>query len=173
MSVELVTPSERYRASFLAGQQELIASGADAPKVVVEATFAGMLVDIAAAKTREVTATRVPSTTLWLVDGDEFIGRISIRHVLSEALRRLGGHIGYDVRPSRRGQGYGIRMLRLAKPHAKALGIDPAMLTCDAANEASWRMIERAGGMRCEELVHDGIRRFRYLLPTTEHSRSK
>jgi predicted acetyltransferase len=167
MSIELVTPSERFRASFLAAQQELVAGGAAPAKVVVEATFAAMLADIAAARTREATATRVPSTTLWLADGDDFVGRISIRHTLSDSLRVIGGHIGYDVRPSRRGQGYGNRMLALVKPHAKALGIDPAMLTCDAANQASWRMIERAGGTRTEAFVHEGIARFRYLLRTT------
>lgn len=162
--VELVTPSEAYRGSFLAAQREL---GAEA-KVVDDAAFAAMLVDIAAARTRAVTPTRVPSTTLWLVEpaADAFIGRISIRHVLSASLRVLGGHIGYDVRPSRRGQGHAVTMLRLALPHARALGVDPAMLTCDAANVPSWRTIERCGGTRTEEFVHDGIARYRYSLPT-------
>ena len=108
--VALVVPDVRFRASFLAAQQELAADA----KIVDDAAFAAMLVDIAAARTRDVTPTRVPSTTLWLVEGDAFIGRISIRHVLSDSLRLLGGHIGYDVRPSRRGQGYGRRMLALA-----------------------------------------------------------
>ena len=162
MSAELVTPSERYRESFLAAQQEL---GADA-KISDGAAFAAMLADFAAARVRAATPQRVPSTTLWLVDGDEFLGRISIRHVLSDALRVIGGHIGYDIRPSRRGQGLATRMLALALPRAKALGIDPAMLTCDVANVASSRVIERAGGVRVEAFVHAGVPCYRYLLPT-------
>jgi predicted acetyltransferase len=163
MSVELVTPSQRYRASFLEAQREL---GNDA-KIVDDAAFAAMLDDLARARVREATATRVPATTLWLVDGEVFLGRISIRHTLSDALRVIGGHIGYDVRPSRRGQGLGTRMLALVLPRAKALGVDPAMLTCDASNDASWRMIERAGGTRVETFMHDGIDRYRYSLPTS------
>ena len=42
----------------------------------------------------------VPATTLWWVDGIEFIGRIQIRHRLTTYLREVGGHIGYDVRPT-------------------------------------------------------------------------
>jgi len=44
----------------------------------------------------------VPETTYWLVDNDEFIGRINIRHQLNEHLLRVGGHIGYDICPSQR-----------------------------------------------------------------------
>jgi predicted acetyltransferase len=42
---------------------------------------------------------RVPQTTLWWVDGAEYLGRVGIRHRLTPALRERGGHIGYDVRP--------------------------------------------------------------------------
>src|SRR5258705_3907382 len=42
----------------------------------------------------------VPSTTLWWVDGDEYLGRLAIRHRLTPRLTDLGGHIGYDVKPS-------------------------------------------------------------------------
>jgi predicted acetyltransferase len=168
--VDLVLPSDRYRTSYLAAQQEL---GAEA-KVTSDAAFTAMLDDLVAARTREATATRVPSTTLWLVEhgeggerGDEFLGRLSIRHALNDALRVIGGHIGYEVRPSRRGQGLGTLMLALALPRAKALGVDPAMLTCDADNDASWRMIERAGGTRVDEYMHQNILRYRYSLPTS------
>src|SRR5690348_1364467 len=34
----------------------------------------------------------VPSTTLWWVDGDEYLGRLAIRHRLTPRLRQVGGH---------------------------------------------------------------------------------
>ena len=36
----------------------------------------------------------VPATTFWLVDNDRFIGEVSIRHRLTPALEKFGGHIG-------------------------------------------------------------------------------
>ena len=44
----------------------------------------------------------VPSTTLWWVDGTEYLGRIAVRHRLTARLRDVRGHIGYDIRPSAR-----------------------------------------------------------------------
>lgn len=44
----------------------------------------------------------VPASTFWLIDKDQFIGKVSIRHRLNETLIQMGGHIGYEVRPSKR-----------------------------------------------------------------------
>ncbi|NRQ38991.1 GNAT family N-acetyltransferase, partial [Nonomuraea sp. NN258] len=76
----------------------------------------------------------VPATTLWWIDGTEFLGRLAIRHRLTPALEEAGGHIGYDVRPSARRRGHATAMLRAALPVAYRLGIDPALLTCDPSN---------------------------------------
>jgi predicted acetyltransferase len=89
----------------------------------------------------------VPSTTYWWIEGDSYLGRIAIRHRLTERLLELGGHIGYDVRPSARRQGHATAMLRATLPRAHALGIDPALLTCDAGNVASRRVIVANGGV--------------------------
>src|ERR1035437_2518508 len=53
----------------------------------------------------------VPATNLWLVDGNKFLGRVSIRHKLTKKLLNEGGHIGYGVRPSERKKGYGNKIL--------------------------------------------------------------
>src|SRR5215471_2225596 len=42
----------------------------------------------------------VPTTTRWWLSGGEYLGRVSIRHWLTAELLEVGGHIGYDVRPS-------------------------------------------------------------------------
>lgn len=87
----------------------------------------------------------VPCTTLWYVESDEYLGRLAIRHRLTPHLLELGGHIGYDVRRSARRQGHATAMLRAALPVAAELGIDAALLTCDADNVASRRLIEYNG----------------------------
>jgi predicted acetyltransferase len=89
----------------------------------------------------------VPATELWWVDGDEFLGRIGVRHRLTAALLEGGGHIGYDVRPSARRRGHATAMLRQALVVAGALGIDRALITCDADNLGSRTVIERNGGV--------------------------
>lgn len=89
----------------------------------------------------------VPDTLLWYVDGDEWIGRLDIRHRLIPALMDLGGHIGYAVRPSARRRGHATAMLREALPIAARLGIGRALLTCRVHNVASRKVIEANGGI--------------------------
>ena len=104
----------------------------------------------------------VPMTTLWWAEGTQLLGRIAIRHRLTAALEKIGGHIGYDVRPSARRQGHARAMLAAALPLAAALGVDEALVTCDEANIASQRVIEANGGRLLDT---DGPRR-RYWVPT-------
>ena len=89
----------------------------------------------------------VPSTTLWWVDGEEYLGRLAIRHRLTPRLLDLGGHIGYDVKPSARRRGHATAMLAAALPVTHSLGIDPALVTCDESNLRSRRVIEANGGV--------------------------
>ena len=83
----------------------------------------------------------------WLVDVDKrrFIGEIGIRHSLTEALERYGGHIGYAVRPSEWNKGCGSLMLGLALEKAKALGLSEILITCDDDNAASAKVMEHNG----------------------------
>jgi predicted acetyltransferase len=89
----------------------------------------------------------VASTTLWWVDGDEYLGRLAIRHRLTPRLTDLGGHIGYDVKPSARRRGHATAMLAAALPVARGLGLGPALVTCDESNAGSRRVIEANGGV--------------------------
>jgi predicted acetyltransferase len=59
----------------------------------------------------------------------------------------MGGHIGYDVRPSARRRGHATAMLRAALPVARGLGIESALVTCDEDNVASRKVIEANGGV--------------------------
>ncbi|GAC1688786.1 MAG: hypothetical protein PVS3B3_10750 [Ktedonobacteraceae bacterium] len=60
--------------------------------------------------------------------------------------RDLGGHTGYEIRPSRR-QGYGKLILKYGLEWAKVFGLERVLLTCDEDNLASHRIIESHEGM--------------------------
>lgn len=108
----------------------------------------------------------VPQTTFWLIDNGEYIGETRIRHYLNENLRKVNGHIGYSIRPSKRRQGYGKSILKLALAKAKELGIEKALLTCDASNIGSKKIIEAAGGIFDSEGPGDNGPKLKYWVPT-------
>lgn len=83
-------------------------------------------------------------------------------HRLNDLLLDVGGHIGYDVRPSARRRGHATAMLRGALPWANGLGIDRVLVTCDDDNVGSIRVIEAAGG----ELEDVREAKRRYWVPT-------
>ncbi len=89
----------------------------------------------------------VDVTELWAILNETYVGRISIRHKLNHDLEIMGGHIGYDTRPSYRGRGIATSMLRQALPIAKQLGISKVLITCDDNNLASIKIIEKNGGV--------------------------
>ena len=89
----------------------------------------------------------VPSTFLVGVIENKIIGRISIRHILNEYLFNLGGHVGYGIAPSERKKGYGTQLLKLALPVVRSIGIDKILITADDENIASWKIIEKNGGI--------------------------
>ncbi|EQK41491.1 acetyltransferase domain protein, partial [[Clostridium] bifermentans ATCC 19299] len=63
----------------------------------------------------------VPCSSFWLVnDKEQVLGSIRIRH----GNVPFDGHIGYDIAPRHRGNGYGNKILELALPHAKEIGLD-------------------------------------------------
>jgi predicted acetyltransferase len=160
----LTEPTTRVHASFLEAVREYRAEGSysrlDPAELADPACFRHYLGQVRAYAHPGLLRRRrvVPETTLWLVDGYEFLGRLSIRHALNRRLRFMGGHIGYDVRPSRRRQGHATLMLGLSLPVAHELGIDPALVTCDETNVASRRVIEANGGRLAS--ASDGILRF-------------
>lgn len=88
----------------------------------------------------------VPQTIYWLYINAKPVGLGKFRHYLNDSLRVRGGHIGYCIRPTERGKGYGTIILRELLKEAKAEAVDEALLTCDATNIPSRRVIEGNNG---------------------------
>lgn len=176
----LSTPDTRVHRSFLAAMAEFAEEGRGSPsdhtmigaeihdfgggwaEPAAFARYVSWLRDQALEESPRP-PTHVPSTTLWWVDGEEYLGRLAIRHRLTPGLREIGGHIGYDVRPSARLRGHATAMLRAALPIAYGLGIDPALVTCQADNVGSRTVIERNGGI----IDHAGAGILRFWVPTS------
>lgn len=104
----------------------------------------------------------VPQSVHWWVAGDEYLGRLTIRHRLTPHLLYHGGNIGFEVRPSARRLGHATAMLAAALSYAAGLDIDPARVDCGVDNVASRRVIEKNGGVLDEE--HSGS--YFYWIPT-------
>lgn len=164
----LSRPTASVQTSFLAFVDELLAEGPLDPTGPVSravATYGSSwrdpaefqrFVDGLRAEELEETPRPpmfVPTTSLWWIDGAEFLGRLSIRHRLAPGQAGLrNGHIGYEVRPSARRRGHATAMLAASLPWARRLGLEKVLLTCDDDNEASRRTIERNGGVPDEPI---------------------
>ena len=150
----LILPSAKYRKSFLDAIREFkkennwYVLSVDMPIPEVAKNFSAYVKRVKnLAKGIGLVKDYVPETVYWLIYGKKFIGRASIRHSLTKHLRLIGGHIGYEVRPSERKKGYGKRILELALLKAKKLGIKKVLVTCNATNIASRKIIEYCGGV--------------------------
>ncbi len=88
----------------------------------------------------------VPQTKYWLfVDGYP-VGIGKLRHYLNDNLRKIGGHIGYCIRPNARSKGYGNIILCELLKKAREKSIPRALITCKETNIPSRKVIEYNGG---------------------------
>ncbi len=99
------------------------------------------------------------------LDG-ELAGRTSIRFELNDWLSRIGGHVGYGVRPACRRRGVALSLLQGSLALLRSAGVNRALVSCDDDNIGSATVIERCGGVfeRIEPDDHGPKRR--YWIPT-------
>ncbi|HOJ32682.1 MAG TPA: GNAT family N-acetyltransferase [Candidatus Hydrogenedentes bacterium] len=99
----------------------------------------------------------VQQTLFWLVRDDKSIVAMGrLRHYLTPALEKEGGHIGYTVRPSERRKGYGTLLCALLIQEARnRLGLSRVLITCDSDNIGSARIIQKNGGCFENEVISD------------------
>jgi len=94
----------------------------------------------------------VQASAFWLYAGDRPVGFGKLRHRLNDTLRRDGGHIGYGVRPTERGRGYGSALLSRLLDEAAKLGIEQALITVNTHNEPSKGVAIGNGGKLTETI---------------------
>ena len=158
----LTLPNTLVRDSYLAGEAEgAMQDGLSAGWLEeAAADFAGFVEQRRAV--RELWG--VPVTELWFVDETEYLGTVIIRHRLTPALERAGGHIGYHVVPGQRRRGHATQMLAQAVVVCQQLGLGEVLVTCPAENQGSRRVIEANGGALAR--IVDG--ETHYWLPTSQ-----
>ena len=149
-SLKLVVPSVVYKESYLEALEEYHAEGRnlELDPVALEKDFVSFIQKFSdETEGKSLKPGLVPQTTYWIVDAGGYAGRISVRHALTESLMKTGGHIGYDLRPSKRRGGYASKALREVLPKVRELGITKALITCDSTNIPSKKIIEGVGGV--------------------------
>ena len=93
-------------------------------------------------------APRIPGPIFWIWDGG-FCGQINLRyqHGTLDLPPHVSGHVGYSVVPWKQRRGIATQALRELLPVAASRGLREVLITCDADNEGSRKVIERAGGV--------------------------
>ncbi len=100
---------------------------------------------------------RVPARTYFLVreSDNRIVGMINIRTALNERLSKVGGHIGYSIRPTERGKGYNKINLYLALKVCDEYGIDKVFMVANLDNLGSWKTMDAFGGVRVKEYYNE------------------
>lgn len=101
----------------------------------------------------------VPAVTYFLVreSDNKIVGMSNIRLALNDRLKKIGGHIGYSIRPTERGKGYNKINLYLALKVCNNYGIKEVFMDCEKSNLASARTILALGGKLVREWYDDEI----------------
>jgi predicted acetyltransferase len=89
----------------------------------------------------------IPETTYWATLDLKVVGRIALRHGLTEDLSEFGGHIGYEVHPLFRRKGVAKEILKQVLETAKAQEMGRVLLTCAPDNLGSNKTIQANGGI--------------------------
>jgi predicted acetyltransferase len=156
--LQLIEPTARLREDFLALVEEYVQGGDQRERsTYAEAArdfeaYLGRLRDHAAGANTPTGWS--PYRTYWLVrDGRRIVATSSLRTVSTEPVLYEIGHIGYGTRPSERGKGYATAVCRLTLGQAARLGFNRVLITCDADNVASARVIQKNGGVLENQVV--------------------
>lgn len=99
----------------------------------------------------------VANITYWLVEGSEIIGVSNLRPKLNEQIQYCGGHIGLGIRPSKRRNDFGSKLLELTIQEAWKLGLTELHIHCYKSNLASAKVIQANNGRLHSEITQDQV----------------
>jgi len=90
----------------------------------------------------------LPQQTYFVVkDHTTVIGELRFRPEVAPPYEERNGHVGYNLRPRYRGQGYGTRALALILDEARRRGLPGVQIPIEEPNPASVRVTEKNGGV--------------------------
>lgn len=165
----LIEPSLEYRDEYLDMINEWSNTGERMIPFILRfdcSNFDSFLEEIQNLKTsKDRGENKVNSSTFLLVNNEgRVLGATNIRHELNEQLLKMGGHIGYGIRPSERKKGYATRLLAMALEKARSQGVRRVLVTCDKNNIGSARTILNNKGSLDSEDIIDGVVIQRYWI---------
>ena len=154
--IKLIEPTNEYAEDIWKFRQEIIDSS-DHDKFAGCGTLEESQTALEWIETTRVRSSvetcpsgKVPSNVYIAVrlSDNKIVGIIDLRHHIDHPiLYTWGGHIGYYVRPTERGKGYGKEMLRQNLLNAQKRGMEKVLVTCNDDNVASEKTILANGGV--------------------------
>lgn len=139
--VKLIEPSLVYKESFIEFLEDAKNTGYESYELYTKAKeeFEEFVTDLTnSSKGINLQEGWAPCSSYWLVDDSgEVVGVIRIRHRVDSDYLQMIGHIGYEIKSSRRKEGYGSKLLELGLAEARKIGLEKVLITCDEDNIGS------------------------------------
>ena len=88
----------------------------------------------------------------WAVDDEKFIDEFQLRTELTPEVMSGIGSIGYAVRVSEQGKGYGTEILKQGLPIAKEHGMNKVLMNINDKNSVSAHVCEKLGGKLMDKI---------------------
>ena len=166
----LIRPTSEYATQIAEYRQEFLDAGDSmdgcGPLRNIENPEEYIKVSIDWEVPEKVPYNRVPATQYLLIrkSDNRLVGMIQVRHCFNDYLEKYAGHIGYSVRPSERCKGYAKKMLKMALPFCREIGLDKVLIACEEHNIGSEKAIIANGGVYestvCDPSDGENLKRF-------------
>lgn len=179
--LKLIKPSSKYIDSALAGCHEYLSDTTAFQTIKPVADMIKQLQDNSADYFYnlykkecgiDLQPGHVAMTTFWLIDNEQYIGTFALRHSLTEQLQQRGGHIAFQIIPSKLKQGYATGGLLLCLAEAFKLGLEHVLITCHEENTASYKTMQKVmlkmGGREVAPSETNGHKNRRIWIKTQE-----
>lgn len=137
-------------------------------KIVIEKSYEEFLNDIKNNKNIDkINPNYANQITYVLIDDMGHIyGMLNLRNELKGNLINIGGNVGYAIRPSERGKGYGSLQLKLILEKANSMDLEKLLITCRENNIGSRKTMEKFIGQpdTLVDSMHPEIKEYRYWI---------